>query len=247
MPLRTGRQVPIGNTSSLTMLGVEPVDRSLRESHETEQGYWVHFVAHIQRHEDPAYIHEAITHIHARAIWKFKCPNISERPHTTLVFPHDGSNWMRVMYRRRIEGQLHDPKKFLHNEAKNLKFIWELVQYAELGGAIGNTTFLNYTEGRQCPIQPCEIRVENETQLGFGRPEVKKVAHLIFQLARAMSSWGPRSFDLLVMGLKIPKKEAREGLQYLIDNDFLADGQDGDGYMIREKFVVHCWRAFLHS
>ena len=237
------------------MLGVEPVDRSLRESHETEQGYWVHFVAHIECTETPTFSTPmSIVDNHARAIQKLTCHNELERLHTRLIYSHDGSNWIRVMYRRRIAEQIRDLKKFLHNEAKNLKYIWDLVRYAELGEAIGNTTFLNYTEGRQCPIQPCEIRIENETRLGFGTPETEKVAHLILQLARAMSSWGPRTVDLLTMGLvdpltmglKVKRSKIFDSLDHLIDNDFLSQGDD-DTYLIREKFVVHCWRAFLNS
>jgi hypothetical protein len=229
------------------ILGVEPVDRELWESHETVQGHWVYFMAHIQSHVEPAYVREAIVHIHARAIWKLMCPNKLEQPHTILISPHDESNWMRVMFRRRIEGELYDHKKFLHNEAKNLKHIWQLVRYAESGYTNENKMFSTSKLGRECPIQPCHIRIEDGVRLGLGIPEAEKTAHLILTLARVMSSWGPRTADLLVLGLKMKRSEILNGLNYLIENDFLASEPDEVGYIIREKFVVHCWRAFLHS
>jgi len=67
------------------------------------------------------------------------------------------------------------------------------------------------------------------------------------QLARSFGSWGPRTFALLVMGLKMKRSEVLNDLNDLIENGFLASNPDETGYIIREKFVVHCWRAFLHS
>jgi len=270
MPLRTGRQVLIGNGSSVALFGVQQVEREHLESWEEEPGHWVYFMAHIECEQVPP--SGNTTHVvlnHARAIWVLMCPNSFERPHTSLIYPpDDGSGWMRVMFRRRIEGKLREPGKYLHAIAKVLESIWKLVHYAEYGGASENKE-LTLRSGQECPIQPYQVHVikrtptekiafgehEEDVPLGFGSDVAEKVAASMLDICRARGEWGtfhnygllPRQtlVELLREKWQMTSEEYDAGLRYLIENEYLAEGTGAHTHFLREKFVVQCWHASL--
>jgi len=265
MPLRVGRQIPIGNGSSVALLGVRDMEQEMLERLGQESGQWVHLLAHIECREAPPSGDAArIVAHHAHAIWVLLCPNRFERPYTSLVYPPNGESWTRVMFRRAVESPLRDPQKYLHATAKMLEGIWEIVRYAEYGGADENKP-LTFRTAMDCPIQPYRVRVtkltpeekiafgecEEDVPLGFDSERAEMVASGILETCRSRGIWGlfdgdmSRASEFLRAKRRIGLEEFDAGLRFLLDNDYLAMDDGDSPFLIREKFVVQCWRASL--
>ncbi len=270
MPLRVGRQVLIGNGSSVALLGVHEVEPGHLESWEEEPGHWIYFVANIECERTPPSGETSnIIFSHARAIWLLMCHNKLERPHTYLVYPPDDeSDWIRVMFRRRIEGKLRNAGSYLNVTARILESIWKLIHYAEYGGADENRK-LTFNLGREFPIKPGKVNITKRTPmekrglssgdedfpLNFGSEAADKVAGGILNVCRARGEWctfhdfgllpGDTLVELIRKRWEMTREEYSAGLQYLIENEYFAEGDDHHTHFLREKFVVHCWRASL--
>lgn len=200
MPLLSGRPVPFGNGSSVALIGVEQQPKNpRRDEDDNEPRYWVYFLANIECREAPPSGNRVQVILNlARAIWILIGLFPGERPNNYLVLPPDGkANWMRLIFRRSIEGKLHQPEKYLSATAQTLENIWQRVRYAEYGHADENKILTPKLEGG-CPIRPHDIRLFKRTPkdlpistpnevflygkdadlppLGFGSPEADKVA-----------------------------------------------------------------------
>lgn len=262
MPLRLGSQFPIGNGSSVAFLGVQRVESEHLEDWEEEPGHWVYFMAHIECEQPPPSGKAGhIMAYHARAIWVLMCPNSFERPHTFLIYPPDGNDWLRVMFRRRIEGKLREPAKYLRATAGVLKGIWSLVYYAEYRETDKNKV-LTFDLARNLPVQPYQVHIyprtpvevmasrdsEENVSLGFDMPEAEKVACGILRFCRDRGTWGPHGWSIpesLSKKWRMRLDEFNAGLQFLIKCGYLVAGDARSAYFLRESFVVHCWRASL--
>lgn len=270
MTFRTGFQASIGNGSTLVLVGTRPMEDDVADDFYQASGSWVELIAHIEAEKTPPGMDQAtLIQKHARAFWKDACVcwfNVDK----AKILTQPTQPWARVLYTDSVEGDLRNPKKYLHAEAARQSDIWQMIEYACFGGAaanqvlgIHNTITDHMVKPRQriLPIQPnrlsglisgnpCEGPGEkNYENLSFGLGgAAEKAAQTLCKAYVGHGSWaGLRKgwSEWFASRGNISLEELQEGLSQLLRDDFIKQDPNDPLYEleIRESLVVKFWEA----
>lgn len=259
MPFRTGPQSPIGNGSTLTLLGTRPMEEEAALDFYGESGgSWVELVAHIEAEKTPPSMDAAtLSRMHARALWKDACVCWYNKD-SARVLTHPVKKWARVTFTNRIRGELRDPNKYLHAVAARQSGIWEMIEYAWFGGALANRVLgihntINPGPGcvvrppqRILPIQPCHLAGQicgnpcsgpgekNYENLSFGfEPAAETTAKALCRSFVGHGSWCGLDKDWSARWAgrsNVSLQELQEGLAQLVRDDFITQNLNSPLY-----------------
>ncbi|CAN5684528.1 hypothetical protein BH11PAT2_BH11PAT2_03880 [soil metagenome] len=217
--------MPLGNGSTLAILGITPMESEVLERFTDDddqpykEGWWVYLVANIvctSAHADPARVIE----LHARAIETrikyYRRRVVIPCGDVTRLQPLNADGWQRVLFRNWVFGPIRNPLRYLQATADDItKNCWDPLRYAEWEYNPEHNTVLDRFRGT-CPIKPYFInlspirlgdwtsddRIANRNgskprglPLGFPTPEAEVVAIEFLRTAKMRSGWSSQPGD----------------------------------------------------